>query len=123
MKLLIIEDEILIQKSLKKLLERKGADVTCVSSGRQAIEILKKNDYNRIICDLMLQDITGFDIIESCVKFLSKELISQKFVIMTAYSSDQVLNKASEYGCPVIRKPFEDLDEALQIMLDFQYEN
>ncbi len=118
MKILIIEDEILIQKSLCKLLQKKGAEVKGVSSGREAIELIQAQNFDRIICDLMLQDITGFDVIESCIKFLSRDVISQKFVIMTAYSSEQVLSKATEYGCPVVRKPFENLEQTLKIMLD-----
>lgn len=119
MKALIIEDEILIQKSLIKLFSKKGVEATGVSSGREAIDLIQNEEFDRIICDLMLQDITGFDVIESCIKFLSKDVISSKFVIMTAYSSEQVLSKANEYGCPVVRKPFENLDQALQVMLNF----
>lgn len=42
--LLIIEDEILIQQSLKKLFERKGFSVDVSASGKIAIDmILAKN--------------------------------------------------------------------------------
>ena len=37
-RILLIEDELLIQKSLKILLERQGAVVDAVSSGREAIQ-------------------------------------------------------------------------------------
>lgn len=117
MKILIIEDELLIQKSLIKLLQKKGAEVKAVSSGSEAIEIINSFTFDRIVCDLMLQDVTGFDIIESCKKLMSPEEIAQKFVIITAYSSQQVIQKANEYQCPVIKKPFENLDEALQMMM------
>ncbi len=119
MSILIIEDELLIQQSLKKLLEKKGASVTTHSSGKEAITAILQNDYERIICDLMLQDITGFDIIEESKKKYTSEQISQRFVIMTAYNSPQVLKKASEYNCPVLNKPFENLDAALKIMLNY----
>jgi DNA-binding response OmpR family regulator len=62
--ILIIEDEILIQQSLKKLFERKGFKVDTSASGKLAIDLILNNDYDRIICDLMLQDISGFDVIE-----------------------------------------------------------
>ena len=89
MRVLLVEDEILIQKSLKMLMEKKGAEVTAVSSGREAIEKIKSFDFDRIVCDLMLTDISGFDVIEeSKSKYNTKE-ISQKFIIMTAYSSSR----------------------------------
>ena len=118
MKILVIEDEILIQQSLKILLEKKGAIVSCASKGLEAIELIKNNDFDRIICDLMLQDITGFDIIEESKSKYNSDDIKKMFVIITAYSSDQVLSKASEYGCRVLNKPFEDMGNALNIMLE-----
>jgi CheY-like chemotaxis protein len=95
--ILIIEDEILIQQSLKKLFERKGLIVDVSASGKVAIDYILKNSYDRIICDLMLQDISGFDVIEESKKKFSPDEISKKFVIMTAYNSPQVLSRANSY--------------------------
>ena len=74
-KIMLIEDEILIQKSLSKTLSGKGAVVTTYSKGREAIESILRDDFDRIICDLMLQDITGFDVIEESKKKYSLENI------------------------------------------------
>ena len=116
--LLIIEDEILILTSLKKLLERKGFRVDTSPSGKAAIDMIFANNYDKIICDLMLQDISGFDVIEESRKKYSANEISQKFVIMTAYNSPQVLSKANSYQCRLLNKPFNDLDEAMQQMIE-----
>lgn len=118
MKILVIEDEILIQQSLKIMLQKRGAEVTCASKGSEAIELIRRNDFDRIICDLMLQDITGFDIIEDSKSKYSAQDISKKFVIITAYSSEQVLSKAKDYNCVVLNKPFNDMKTALDIMLE-----
>ncbi len=117
MKILLIEDELLIQKSLKKLMEKKGATVYTESTGKKAIEALRNQYFDRIICDLMLQDITGFDVIESSKELYSHSEIEQKFIIITAYSSPQVLDKASQYGCLVLGKPFSDIDRVIKIFL------
>jgi CheY-like chemotaxis protein len=116
--LLIVEDEILIQQSLKKLFERKGFKVDVSASGKIAIDLILSHNYDRIICDLMLQDISGFDVIEESKKKYSAEEISQKYVIMTAYNSPQVLSKASAYQCLLLNKPFEDLEEAMRLMTE-----
>lgn len=117
-KILIIEDEILIQQSLKKLFERKGLQVDVSASGKLAIDLILNNHYDRIICDLMLQDISGFDVIEESKKRFSTEEISTKFVIMTAYNSPQVLSRANSYQCRLLNKPFDDLEQALKIMTE-----
>ena len=116
-KILLVEDEILIQKSLMKLLQKKGNEVTALSKGKDAVDCMLKNDFDRIICDLMLQDITGFEILEEAKKKYSLEEIGQKFVIMTAYTSNQVLKKAATYGCHIISKPFSNMNLALEEMV------
>lgn len=116
--ILIIEDEILIQQSLKKLLERKGFTVDVSASGKIAIDMIFNNTYDRIICDLMLQDISGFDVIEESKRKFGTAEISEKFVIMTAYNSPQVLSRANSYQCRLLNKPFEDLEAAMKIMTE-----
>lgn len=118
MNILIIEDEILIQQSLKKLFERKGHKVDVSASGKLAIDLILKNDYDRIVCDLMLQDISGFDVIEESKKKLTAEDIGKKFVIMTAYNSPQVLSRANSYQCRLLNKPFDDLESAMRLMTE-----
>jgi CheY-like chemotaxis protein len=116
--ILIIEDEILIQQSLKKLFERKGFSVDVSASGKIAIDLIFNNNYDRIICDLMLQDISGFDVIEESKRKYSAEQISHIFVIMTAYNSPQVLSRANAYQCRLLNKPFDDLEQAMRTMTE-----
>jgi CheY-like chemotaxis protein len=116
-RILLIEDEPLIQKSLKKLLERRGAEVTVESRGRDAISLILNQSFDRIICDLMLQDISGFDVIEEAKARYTVNDISKIFIIITAYSSPHVIDKATQYGCMLLSKPFEDMDTALNIFL------
>lgn len=117
MKILIIEDEILIQKSLKKLLELKNVQVNTQELGELAILDILENNYDRIICDLMLKDINGFDILEEAKKKYSPEEIARKFIIMTAYTSDQIIERAKKYSCPVISKPFTNINQTLEFMI------
>ena len=116
-RILLIEDEPLIQKSLKKLLEKRGVNVTVESRGREAIGLIQTQEFDRIICDLMLQDISGFDVIEEAKGRFTMAEISKLFIIITAYSSPHVIEKATPYGCLLLSKPFENIDEALNIFL------
>lgn len=111
--ILIIEDEALIAQSLKKLLQKKGHVVETTESGHEAILRIAHNSYDRIVCDLMLQDISGFDVLEESLKKYSRDQIGRKFIIMTAYNSPQVLEKAREYHCEILNKPFDSLKDAL----------
>jgi CheY-like chemotaxis protein len=116
-RILLVEDEPLIQKSLKKLMEKRGVHVTVESRGREAIELILNHNFDRIICDLMLQDISGFDVIEESKARFTVAEISKLFIIITAYSSPHVIEKATQYGCLLLSKPFENIEEALTIFL------
>ena len=116
--ILIIEDEILIQQSLKKLLEKRCFNVSVSASGKAAIDLILSSNFDRIICDLMLQDISGFDVIEESKRKYSLKEIGERFVIMTAYNSPQILTKANSYGCRLLNKPFDSLEYALKIMTE-----
>lgn len=116
-KILIVEDELLIQQSLKILLEKMGVNVLVTSHGKDAINLIQKNDFDRILCDLMLQDITGFDILEDSLKKYSREEIKSKFIIMSAYNSPEILERAQSYGCQFISKPFHNIQDTLEQIL------
>lgn len=117
MNILIVEDEILIQKSLVKLLQKRGMVAEGTSLAKQAIELILEKDYDRVVCDLMLQDLTGFDIIEASKKKYNKAEIAKLFVIMTAYSSPQILEKAEKYGTTVLQKPFDKVNRVIDIII------
>lgn len=109
-RILIVEDDALICRSLQRILQARGASVDAVHSGREALKKLSEMPYDRVLCDLMLQDFTGFDLLEDIRAEWGDELVSKTFVLMTAYSSDQVLRKGERYGLPLLRKPFKNLE-------------
>lgn len=116
--ILLIEDESLILDSLKRMLEMKGASVDATLSGKDALHLLSLKKYDKIVCDLMLRDVTGFDIIEESKKYYSSEEISTNFIIITAYSSENVLSKARKYGCRIFAKPFDDVHATIIEILE-----
>ncbi len=114
--IIIVEDETLIAKTMAKRLEKWGHRVLTTPSGIEAIQLIQNNNFDLIICDLMLQDISGFDIIEEVrTKLVNKK--APKIVIMTAYSSSHIHEKAQTYGCKFFSKPFSNLDDVLLEML------
>ncbi len=117
MKILIVEDEPLIRKSLSRLLQRADVEVDEESTGKMALEKIKQCKYDRIVCDLMLTDITGFDIIEGAKIQYTPEEISSVFIVITAYSSEQVLNRVTKYNCQLIQKPFKNLQNVIDRIL------
>ncbi|ERK32536.1 response regulator transcription factor [Clostridium intestinale] len=61
-KILIIEDEEKVAEILKAYLEKAGYEVFTAISGRSGLDIFKEKEFNLVILDLMLPDITGEEI-------------------------------------------------------------
>jgi CheY-like chemotaxis protein len=117
MNILIIEDEKLIQKSLKLLLERAGDQVTVASLGREALEFMRHNCYDRVICDLMLDDISGFDVIDEAKKiFKAPNELQNKIILISAYKSEEIQRKVLATGCLFIQKPFHHIEHTISTM-------
>jgi DNA-binding response OmpR family regulator len=63
MKLLIVEDEIALQKALIKGFQKLDYTVDTASDGEQALELYFDNKYNLIVLDLNLPKIDGLDVL------------------------------------------------------------
>jgi len=60
--ILIIEDEEKVSEVIKGYLEKDGYKVQCTPSGLTGIDLFKTNDFQLVILDLMLPDISGEDV-------------------------------------------------------------
>ena len=60
---LLIDDDLLIQKALRTALAREQINTTATTSGNEALLLLKKYSYDTIIIDLVMPDIDGFELI------------------------------------------------------------
>jgi CheY-like chemotaxis protein len=57
--ILLIDDELGVQKALKRLLQRRGHDVTIASNGREGLTALEAHSYEVILCDMRMPDLDG----------------------------------------------------------------
>lgn len=62
MKILIVEDDVSISDILAYSLKKEGYGIKCAFNGKEAFEYMENFMPNLIILDLMLPDISGFDI-------------------------------------------------------------
>lgn len=91
MKILIIEDEILIKEQLQTQLSELGYDKTLhAANSEEAINIFKKNDPDFIICDIALKNSVKDGI------GIAQEILTIKkvpLIFLSAYSDDSTLSK------------------------------
>lgn len=62
--LLIVEDDDSMRKSIKVVIGEEDVNITEVKNGEQAIEILKEKQFDCMVLDLGLPDMSGFDLLK-----------------------------------------------------------
>ena len=111
-RILVVDDDLSVLKSLEKLFKKQGYEVTSVSSGKLALECVEKLDFDLIIIDIRMPDLDGVETIKRIKEIRkSKSKPDIPVVFITGYSDVVAIDKAKEYG-EVILKPF-DLEELL----------
>ena len=104
MKLLVIEDEVLLANSLKTLLEKENFDVECVYNGEDGLAYANTNIYDLIILDVMLPKLNGYEV----AKQVRMNHCGTPILMLTAKSEldDEImgLDSGADY---YLTKPFD----------------
>lgn len=104
MRILVIEDERLIANAIKKGLENNNFAVDVAFDGEEGLSLVRDNEYDLVILDLMLPIISGEDI----CKILRKEGNNTYVLMLTA--KDSLINKINGLSIGAddyLTKPFE----------------
>ena len=62
--LLIVEDDEIQRRSIMELIGHDDVAITAVSSGGEALSELRRQKYDCMVLDLMLEDMNGFDLLD-----------------------------------------------------------
>jgi DNA-binding NtrC family response regulator len=102
-KILVIDDDESIRKTIATILEEKGYIVDTASSGREAIEKSRTNFYNLALIDIRLPDMEGTKLLPQLRETVPKMIK----IIVTGYPSLQNAVEAVNKGADsYIMKPF-----------------
>ena len=104
MQILIVEDEVLLAKSLREILEDSGHEVSLAYDGQEGLELARSTPFDLLILDLMLPKLNGFQV----ARTLRKERNGIAILMLTAKSDilDRVegLDSGADY---YLTKPFD----------------
>ena len=116
-KILIIDDEAPIRNVLKIHLQNASYEVMDSSTGKEGIELALANEFDLILCDLKLTDMSGLDIIRS-LRISKNDL---PILAISGFINDEVIEEVNAIeNVGYLSKPFlkEELRNAVRDIMD-----
>lgn len=112
--LLIVDDEEGFVNVIANRLDRRGIDATKALSGTEAIQILRKKDFDVAVLDLKMEDMDGIEVL----KIFKKMLPQMPVIMLTGHGSERAAKEGIEYGAfDYLTKPCE-LEDLVQKIRD-----
>ena len=102
-KLLIVEDDPIVQMAFKYFLSEVQQTADCVGTLEQAGIKLQNNRYDFIFMDIGLPDGNGLDFAEHLLNSTAQK--PQSIVIVSAYSSQDIQQRIQRLQCQQVVKP------------------
>ena len=116
-KILVVDDDRLLQNSLKNIL-METYDIVIAGSGESALEELKKIEFDLVLLDIRLPGIDGVETLRQIRAYG----YSARVIMMTAYEDIKTVITSMKMGASdYLVKPL-DIDE-LEIIIDKELEN
>ena len=107
--ILIIDDEELIIRSLKKLLEKNGYSVFIAKNGQDALVMAEEENFDLIVADIRMPGLNGVETIQAIYEGIEKKGLKDiPAIFITGYADEEIKRKAEALK-PVayIYKPFD----------------
>ena len=116
-KILVVDDEEVIRKFLGIQLAKLGYEVKEAADGEQALEKLGKDDFDLLICDILMPNKNGWEVIREVRSNPTMKDIP--IIVLTAKNEDSDMFKGYDCGATYyMTKPFtqDQLQYGLKLM-------
>lgn len=114
MKIVIVDDDILVSSALKTILEAGGeVEVTGTGQdGKDAVRLYDELLPDVLLMDIRMKDMNGLDAVEQILKMHT----DAKILLLTTFSDDEYIVKALKYGVKgyLIKQDYGSILPALQ---------
>ena len=117
--ILVVDDEISMREFLGVFLSKKGYKVSDAKNGSQALTMIQKNNYDLILTDIRLGDITGLEVLREAKKKNPDIVV----IMISAYSTTEIAVEAMNEGAyDFVPKPFDnnELTQTIQRALELK---
>jgi len=102
-KILVVDDEANVCQSIKKVLSRKGYDVSQALTVEDAVTLIKEMSFDLVITDLMIPGTSGLELLQ----IIRDHYPELEVIMITGYASIESAVKATKLGASAyLPKPF-----------------
>jgi two-component system, chemotaxis family, chemotaxis protein CheY len=123
-KILLVDDSVGIRLTAKKLLNKLGFNqVTVADDGTTALEQLQVGDFDLVIADWNMQQMSGLELLEAMKA--NPSLADTPFILVTGEDDQEILMKAIKAGINAfMTKPYEaqTLSQKIERVFEFRRE-
>jgi len=115
-KLVIVEDDLTLQRALRIAFEKEGYSVVCAARGAEAVPLIEKEKPDLVILDVMLPGMSGYDVCRQ----LRQNPASATLPILMLSAMSQVSNKITGLDAGAddyVTKPFELAELAARVRM------
>jgi len=104
-KILVMDNELDILSSLRTILEKESYNVTCVATGQSAIQKVKVGRFDLAILDIMMPDLSGWEVFDQIIKLRPELKIM--FLSVLEISPERNAQLAKYDNVQYLLKPFD----------------
>ncbi|MGZ3919154.1 MAG: response regulator, partial [Bacteroidia bacterium] len=115
--LLIVEDNEIESSQIVKLMQEENIEITTASTGKKALELLKEKQFDTVILDYTLPDISGIELIN---KMNKKQTVLAPIIVYSARDfSKEELSQLNKISSSIVLKDVHSLDRLLEETMMF----
>ncbi|NLI16952.1 MAG: response regulator [candidate division Zixibacteria bacterium] len=111
-KILVVDDEVIMRNLLLKILEQEGYQVTLAGSYNEAITKLNSSKFDLVLSDVKMPETNGFELL----KEIKNKWPQTAVIMMTGYGDAYTVKEALMLGADeYVTKPFKSHEISLII--------
>jgi CheY-like chemotaxis protein len=111
MKILVIDDERLVRKSMTRAVVAMGHDAFEAENGLEGIKQWRQKKPDLVFLDVLMPGLSGPQVLKEMA-----DKLGAKVILISAYTGEYDLEKAKELGADLfIPKPFEDIFKVIKL--------
>lgn len=114
-KILVIDDDGLVNQTVKNLLIRKGYEPKICENGKTALNLMAQQDFDLILCDIRMPGLNGLETIKQIRRLLKTQNRRETpAFFFTGYADDKAYQEAQAMS-EVLLKPY-DIHELIKLI-------